>query len=579
MNILGLSGILSHDPAAALLVNGKLVAAVEEERLIRKKHARGHLPIESARWCLESAGINASEIDVIAFPYAAISLANPARWHYAKRHLRYPDRILKILSVLFNGNRLVRKVTTLAEQLAQNLGCDLNKTAVVPVVHHLAHASSTYHFSGFTEKTAIIGIDGMGEYSTAFFGYGENGKIYKIKEFYYPDSLGLLYSSFTEYLGFDALDGEFRVMGMAPYGDPNRYDLSRLMVCNGKTFKLNTKYVNCSGRRRYKNHEKRYSFGTELVNWLGPKRESDEIDEPYIHYAASLQKMLEDTTLKLVDYHLGDIIRETGKVCLAGGVALNVKLNQRILELPYVKELFVQPAANDPGTAIGAASFVANERGEQIKKFDHVYLGPSYSNEECITACQNHPRSPKWQKLSDAPEKAAEILANGNPLAWFQGRMEFGPRALGNRSILGDPSYPGIADRINSQIKYRERWRPFCPSLLDRVAKDVLASEHPAPYMTITFNVAPHWHSRIPEVVHKDGTARPQVVTPETNPRYYALIEALERKRGIGVILNTSLNRRGEPIVCSPQDVLDMFYNCDLEYLIMEDILVTKSAL
>jgi carbamoyltransferase len=246
------------------------------------------------------------------------------------------------------------------------------------------------------------------------------------------------------------------------------------------------------------------------------------------------------------------------------------------LALPHVKELFVQPAASDAGTAIGAASYAASEMGIQIEKLEHVYLGPSYTTEECIEACQDHPGKPKWQLIDDAAQGGADILAKGNPMAWFQGRMEFGPRALGCRSILGCPSVKGIADRINEQIKYRERWRPFCPSILDKVARDILQTNHPAPYMTFTFDVAQHWKTRIPEVVHADGTSRAQVVTKETNPRYYRLIEALEKRTGHAVVLNTSLNRRGEPIACSPADALNIFFGSDLEYLIMENVLVTK---
>ncbi len=263
-------------------------------------------------------------------------------------------------------------------------------------------------------------------------------------------------------------------------------------------------------------------------------------------------------------------------MCFAGGVALNVKLNQRIIALPGVKELFVQPAASDAGTAIGAASYASERAGVQVEKLQHVYLGPSYTTEECIEACQNYTQTVHWTKLQNVPKQVAQLLNNGNPVAWFQGRMEFGPRALGNRSILGSPSHSGVADRINAQIKYRERWRPFCPSMLDTVAPEILQTDHPSPYMTFTFDVEEHWKTRIPEVVHEDGTARAQIVTQDTNPRYYALLQALETLNGNGVVLNTSLNRRGEPMVCSPVDALNMFYGSDLEYLVMEDILVTK---
>lgn len=573
MKILGISGAVSHDPSAALFVDGKLVAAAEEERFIRDKHAKGKFPYEATKWCLEFAGVSPEEIDHVAFPYAPIGLDSPARWHYAKRYWYAPDRAL---DALLNGNRRFRKNQKRALQLMADLGFNLDKTPFVPVEHHLAHASSAYHLSGFSEKTAILGIDGKGEYATTFFGYGENGKIHKIKEFYDPDSLGGLYAALTQYLGFEMFDGEFKVMGMAPYGDPSRYDLSALLTTSPGDFKVNTQFANTVGLRRYKKNGKAYYFGPKLVDWLGEKREGDEIDEPYIHYAASLQQLLEKTTLDLIEFYLGDIIRETGKLCFAGGVALNVKLNQKIIQLPHLKELFVQPAAGDSGTALGAASYVASGQGEIVEKMQHVYLGPKYTTEECITACENHRKKPNFQRLDNIIQEGAKLLSEGNPVAWFQGRMEFGPRALGCRSILGDPSQAQIANRINEQIKFRERWRPFCPSILDKVAPDILQSDHPSPYMTFTFEVADKWKSRIPEVVHEDGTARAQIVTESTNPRYYALICELEKHTGNGVVLNTSMNRRGEPMVCSPEDALNMFFACDLEYLILEDVLVTK---
>ena len=571
MIVLGLSGALGHDASAAILVDGKIIAAAEEERFIRDKHAKNKFPYEAAKFCLKQAGIKPEQVDIVAFPYAEIPLSSRARWHYAKRHWYAPDRAL---DAIFNGNRRFRRNRDKSLKLMADLG--LSNAKFVPVEHHLAHASSAYHLSGFKEKTAIVGIDGKGEYATTFFGYGENGKIHKIKEFYDPDSLGGMYGAITEFLGFDMLDGEFKVMGMAPYGDPKKYDLSRLVSFENGELTINTKLVNVVGMRRYKEGGKGYYFTPELIDWLGPKRHGDEIDDPYIHYAASVQQLLEDTALKMIDYYLGDIIKETGRIAMAGGVALNVKLNQRIIAMPHVKELFVQPASGDNGTSLGAATYAANLAGETVHKMEHAYLGPAFTTEECIAACEAHPNKPIFTRVENAAQKGAELLASGNPLAWLQGRMEFGPRSLGCRSILGDPSYPGVADRINAQIKYRERWRPFCPSILDRVAEDILQTAHPAPYMTFTFDVNDTWKSRIPEVVHEDGTARAQVVTRETNPRYYALIEHLERLRGNPVVLNTSLNRRGEPMICSPTDALNMFFGCDLEYLMMEDVLVTK---
>jgi len=572
MIVLGISGAVSHDPSAALFVDGELVAAAEEERFIRDKHAKGRYPYEATKFCLEFAGIKAADVDVVAFPYAPIPLSSGARWHYAARHWYAPDRAL---DAIFNGNRRFRRNLAKTQKLVSELG--IANARIEPVEHHLTHASSAYHLSGFKEKTAILGIDGKGEYATTFFGYGENGHIHKIKEFYDPDSLGGMYGAMTEYLGFEMLDGEFKVMGMAPYGDPRRFDFSRLLDYDKSSFKVNTQLINVIGTRRYKDKNgKGYFFSPKLIDWLGPKREGDEIDDPYIDYAAAIQQLLEDVSLGLIDHYLGDILRETGKICYAGGVALNVKLNQRIIARPDVKELFVQPAASDAGTALGAAAYVANQRGDDVKPMAHAYLGPHYTTGQCIEACREHERKPSWEVLDDVPAQTAQILADGNPVAWFQGRMEFGPRALGNRSIIGAPNVEGIAERINEQIKYRERWRPFCPSMLDRVAPQMLKTDHPAPYMTFTFDVHDEWKARVPEVVHEDGTARAQVVTRESNPRYYTLIEALEKHTGNGVVLNTSLNRRGEPMVCSPTDALNMFYGSELQYLVMEDILVRK---
>ncbi len=575
LKVLGLSGALTHDPSAAVYVDGKLIAAAEEERFIRDKHAKGKMPFEAARFCLEYAGLKPNDIDVVAFPFAKISLFTAARWHYAKRYWYAPDRAF---NAIFNGNRHYRRNVKRVRELLDRLGIDWDKIEFDAVEHHLAHASSAYHLSGFKEKTAILGIDGKGEYATTFFGYGENGKIHKIKEFYDPDSLGQLYASVTEYLGFEMLDGEYKVMGMAPYGDPDLYDLSRLIEFDGKNIKVNTKLVNTVGLRRYKEGRKGFYFSQKLVDWLGPRRKGDFADDPYIHYAAAMQKMFEDISLKLIDHYLGDILKETGKLVFAGGGALNVKLNQKILDLPYVEELFVQPAASDAGTAVGAASYACWKRSVPPETMKHVYLGPEYTTEECIVACQEHPGKPIFERIDNVPMRTAEILVAGNPVAWCQGRMEFGPRALGGRSILGCPSHKGIADKINKQIKFRERWRPFCPSILDTLAPEMIKTNHPAPFMTITFEVSEEWKERVPEVVHEDGTSRVQIVSDDTNPRYYALLKEMEKLTGNGVVLNTSLNRRGEPMVCSPEDALEMFFGSDLQYLLLEDILVTKQG-
>ena len=374
------------------------------------------------------------------------------------------------------------------------------------------------------------------------------------------------------------LDGEFKVMGMAPYGDAAKYDFSRLAKFENGELIINTDYANVIGFRRYKENGKGYYFSPKLIEWLGPKRQGDIADDPYIHYAASMQALFEKLALEMMEYYLGDILKETGKIAFAGGCALNVKLNQKIIARDDVKELFVKPASGDAGTAVGAAAYVSHQRGVPVEKMEHVYLGPSYSNEDVSAACARHPSKPVFKRIDNTPERIAKIMVDGNPVAWFQGRMEFGPRALGGRSIIGCPSVPGVADRINEQIKFRERWRPFCPSMLDTVAPKMLKVDHPSPFMTFTFEVNEEWKERVGEVVHEDGTSRAQVLERQYNPRWYDLMLELEKLTGNGVSLNTSLNRRGEPMICSPTDALNMFYGSDLQYLIMEDILVVKDG-
>lgn len=575
--VLGLSGALTHDSAAAIYVNGELVAAAEEERFTREKHAKNVMPLRAARYCMSEAGIRPRDIDLVAFPFAPISLfGSKARWHYARRHWYAPERAA---GAIFAGNRHYWRNVAKVKVLVDQLGMSWQDIEFVPVEHHVAHASSAYFLSGFEGRTGILGIDGKGEYATTFFGSGIDGRIRKEKEFFDPDSLGQMYAAFTEYLGFEMLEGEHKVMGMAPYGDASKYDLSQLARFDGHELQINTELINTCGLRRFKEAGKSFGFSQKLVDWLGPRRAGDIKDDPYVHYAAAIQKLYEDITLQFIDSYLKETVSENGQLVFAGGGAQNIKLNQRIRELPYVKELFVQPAAGDAGTAIGAASWASAQQGVKPKPLQHLYLGPGYSNEQCMDACDQHPQKPFYEKCDDVVAKAAALLTRGHPVAWCQGRMEFGPRALGGRSILGCPGIEGVAEKINEKVKYRESWHPFCPSILDSIAEDVIQTAHPAPYMTMTFDVAPDWIERMPEVVHKDGTSRVQVVTERSNPRYYALLQEVERLTGTGAVLNTSMNRRGEPMVCTPTDSLNMFFGSDLDYLVLEDLLITKREL
>jgi carbamoyltransferase len=573
MIVLGLGGAVGHDPAAAIVVDGKIIAAAEEERFNRNKHSKGTQAELSAGFCIKRAGLKPGDVQVVAVPYAPVSVFGPARWHYAWRHMYAPDRALV---ALLNGNRRYRRNVRAVFAMLQRIGIDPHKIEFVPVEHHLAHASSAYHLSGYKDA-AIISVDGVGEYCTTWFGYGKGGEIHCLKEFYAPDSLGGMYGAVTEFLGFEMLDGEFKVMGMAPYGDASKIDVTPLIRRDESGFTINTRLVNCIGWRRYRRDGKGTFFAQRLVDLWGPARKGDEIDEPYVHIAAAIQKTLEEIVLALTNHYLGDHIRKTKRLCYAGGVALNVKCNKRLIDyLGPDGELFVQPAASDAGSALGAATYAAHQLGDTIRPMEHAYLGPEYSNDEIEVALKK--RGIRYEKVASITDVASDLLARGEVVAWFQGRMEFGPRALGNRSILGNPGIKATADLINAQIKYRERWRPFCPSLLDSAAPEILQSKHPSPYMTFTFDVADSWKPRIHEIVHVDGTARPQIVTAQSNPRYYELLTRFYKKTGIPVVLNTSLNRRGEPMICSPDDALNMFYGSDLQNLAIGDFLVRKSA-
>ncbi len=570
---LGLSGALGHDAAAALFVDGDLVAAVEEERLVRRKHAKACMPREAAKFCIRSAKIKPRDINTVSVSYAPISLFSRARWHYARRYWYAPERSV---DAIFNGNRRYRRYMHEVKKLLDELKIPWHKVRFVPVQHQLAHASSAYHMSGFAEKTAILTIDMKGEYASMFLGYGENGHIHRIKEFYDPDSLSGMFGAITDYLGFDMLDGDAKVMGMATYGDPDKYDLSPLVQCDGKHFKVNTKLISTVGLRRYKDKSRGHFFSNKLVELLGPRRAGELFQDPYVHYAASIQKLYEEAASALVVYYLGAILKETGKLAFAGTGALNVKLNQRLAALPMVKQLYVPPAAGDAGTAIGAAAYTLSTQNVPIHGHKNAFLGPRYTTDRCVRACEKHRDKPLFEVVENPAAKAAELLGQGHLVGWFQSRMEFGSRSLGNRCILANPLQAASVDAVNKKIKFRESWRSFSPSMVDTLASEVLGSEHPADYMNMSFDITPKWRELIPGLVYQDGTSRAHVVKKADNPRFYRLLKEFEAISGYGLVLNTSLNRPGEAMVCSPEDALNLFFGSDLEYLIMQDVLITK---
>ena len=570
---LGLSGAIGHDSAAALFVDGELAAAVEEERLSRRKHAYDEKPYLSARRCMQIARINPAQIDQVAIPFAPISLFTKARWHYAYRHWYAPDRAV---DSLLNGNRRYRRYIAELKGLLEKLHIPANKVKIVPVEHQLAHASSAYHLDEREGKTAIFCNDSKGEYSNILLGYGENGKIEKVKEFYNPDSLCVMYAALTDYLGFEILEGEIKVMGIAPFGDAAKYDLSYLARFNGKKFKVDNTLIGTVGFRRYKAKSKGHYFSQKLVDLLGPRRVGKFVDDPYVHYAAAIQKLYEDLSVELIRHYLSDVLADTGRLAIAGTGSMNIRLNQRLANLPEVKELIVHPACGDSGTAIGAASFAVRQSGTKIKPVKHMFHGPSYTAEQCIDACKSHQDKPLWQILDAPYEKAAQILAQGHLLAWFKGRMEFGTRALGNRSILANPNFPEVVEKINHQVKFRAPWQPYSVCALDSVAEEFIPSQQHDKYMCRAVTASDNWSEKYPAIVHVDKSTETQIVDSVSNPNLHKLLLSFQKETGHGMLINARLNRPGEALVCSPEDALNMFLGTDLDYLIMEGVLVSK---
>jgi carbamoyltransferase len=569
MKILGIGSPFGHDHSAALLVDGKIVAAAEEERFTRKKHAIGDLPLNSVKFCLDFAGLKPQDVDIIAYPWS-LKILKEKRWEYFKRTIfNHPSRAYK---KFFRTRKELNDQLRLLRNTLIECGFDFSKVKIEWVEHHLAHAASSYFLSGFKEA-AIISMDGGGEITSTLLGCAKGNTITKLKEIVAPDSLGNFYSTLTDYLGFEREDGEYKVMGMAPYGNADKVNFNHIVCWDEKkqTYCCSDDYVWVRRSKRFR-PEKVYS--KKMVEEFGLERQGDDLSTPYIHIAAATQRKLEEITIRLVDAYLTDELKRHKNLCFSGGCALNVSLNKKLLEHPLINNLWVQPASHDAGTALGAALFVAAQHQDKILPMKDVYLGPEYSEAEVKQTLSK--ASFNFQHSRNIIEDTAELLIKGEIVGWFQGRMEWGPRALGNRSILGNPTIRGTADRINDIIKFREKWRPFCPSILNEFAYQLLGSYHPASFMTLAFKVRDEWKQGIPEVVHVDGTCRPQLVEESINPKFYGVIKYFYQKTGVPAIINTSLNRRGEPMVCSPTDALNMFKNSGLKYLAIGDFLVHK---
>jgi carbamoyltransferase len=595
--ILGISAFY-HDSAAALVIDGRIVAAAQEERFTRIKHDPA-FPTHAINYCLRAAGLSPAELDYVAFydkPLTKFERLLETYLAYAPSG--FPS--FRLAMPLWLKDKLHMRRT-----LRRGLGGP-SRARLIFTDHHESHAASAFFPSPF-DHAAIVTLDGVGEWSTATFGVGERNRIHLIDHIAFPHSLGLLYSAFTYYCGFKVNSGEYKLMGLAPYGRPIYQDLILERLVDLKpdgSFWLNMEYFNFCQGLTMTNHRFHHLFG-------GPSRKAESpLDQRHMDLAASIQAVTEEAVLRI-----GRFVQvRTGlrHLVLAGGVALNCVANGRLLREGDFDDLWIQPAAGDAGGALGAALFVwyqllNNPRRPEERDLQRgSFLGPSFTTDQVAQFLSEQGAS--GQRFADEGELldyVAGLLADGKVVGWFQGRMEFGPRALGARSILGDPRSPAMQATMNVKIKFRESFRPFAPAVLEERAHEWfdLKPGHESPYMLLVAPVLNHRRvpvdpatlrtmqhdpdlrrrvnvvrSEIPAVTHVDYSARLQTIDEERNPRFHRLLDAFDRLTGCPVLVNTSFNVRGEPIVCTPADAYRCFLATDMDVLVLEDIVIAKDA-
>ncbi|SDD50838.1 carbamoyltransferase [Paenibacillus sp. CF095] len=554
MYILGITGPLGHDAAACLMKEGSIVAMVEEERLSRIPHSPGgQMPFLAIEYCLQQEGIGLDEVDYIVLSWDKSLIPSTK--------VQFPD-YFDNPSNLFPKNKI-----------------PYTKLPKIEVVdHHLAHAASTYYFSPFTEAGVLV-VDGAGEDCSTTLYHGKDGHLKKLESIHHNESLGGFYSTVSEYLGF-SWDDAGKTMGLASFGEAV-YDFSRISIDPEKGYRmkidpsLHITQVENIWKRDFLRLGLKPNIGVREYNSV-THRTTEHLNFDITHWnlAASAQQKLEECYLNLAKV----LVERTGSrnICLAGGVALNCVANGKLKRSGYIDDLFIQPAANDAGAAIGAAAEVSARLGFTINRLSHNYFGPSFNNDQ-IRQTLDH-LGLKYQLVNDSTELASEYLARGLSVGWFQGRSEFGPRALGNRSMLANPSVPNIQDHMNLNVKFRESFRPFGPSVLEENAYDWFEQMNPSRFMLQSMNVKKEKRPNIEGIVHVDGSSRPQTVTKEVNPLYHQLIKEFKNKTGIPMVLNTSFNLRGEPMVSSPYDAVRTFLTSGLDKLFMEDIVLSKSG-
>lgn len=535
MNILGISGGVkagNQDGSAALILDGKLVAAAEEERFTGIKFANGLLPRSAIKYCLEHAHLRMEDIDLVVFPGATWIGFNAM----LERYFRFQFGFAPPIEL---------------------------------VDHHTAHAASTYFGSGW-QDALVITMDFSGDGKSTTVRTARGGQFTTLTEFEKPDSLGIFYSTLTQFLGFQKDSDEYKVMGMAAYGHP-RYDFSEILEITDSAYRFHWQFLQ-GVTPGVPAPSKQEPLFEEFPLPVKPRVPGAPILQEHYDVAASGQIQLERALVQMVRHYA----RETGleRVCLAGGVSLNCLMNQRIRETTGIKELYVPPICSDAGLALGCAYLGAQLKGDKPEPLAHAYWGPEYEPGEIKFILDR--AGAKYQETSDPAREAVQRIAAGKIIGWFQGRMEYGPRALGNRSILADPRLEGMKDEINHRVKFREEFRPVAPSIPHELADPYFQRYVDSPYMTQTFTAAPLTRQKVPAVVHADGTSRLQSVHRETNPLYHDLITRLGKETDVPMVINTSLNAYNDPMACEPHQAMRTFYTTGLDSLILGNFVLDK---
>ena len=558
MYILGIS-CFYHDSAACLIRNGEIISAAQEERFTRIKHD-WRFPINAINYCLKEANMSIENIEAVSF--------------YEKPILKFERMLETFISVSPRGYKAfidtipswIKNKLWLPTILKKQLGYN---GKVLFSKHHLSHAAGSFFLSPFDES-AVLTIDGVGEWASAAYGQGKSNKITLTHEMRFPNSLGLLYSAFTSYLGFEINDAEYKVMGMAPYGRPNYYEVIKnnlIDIREDGSIRLNLDFFS------FQHGKKMFNKKFEALFGISKRIPESSLMQEHFDIAASIQKLTEDIILKMA-FH---VYKQTGskKLCLAGGVSLNCVANGRLLREGPFEEIFIQPAAGDAGGSIGAAYAAYHHYYNKTEKhpLKSIYLGPSFGSKDIIEFLDKYKVSFIRLNEEEIISKTASLLSEGKIIGWFQGKMEFGPRALGNRSILADPTRNEIKDIINKMVKFRESFRPFAPTVTEEDAPKYFDLNAQSPYMLLTAQVK---SKNIPAVTHVDGSARVQTVSEESNPLFYKLLKRFEQIKGMPVLLNTSLNLRGEPITMTPEDAYRCFERSGMDCLIIGNFIISK---